>query len=68
MITISQYLSDVQTYLDSFSSEIKSTLHVSLPAIVTKFNAQKQTINEIVHQFFGKMHFSGGKMHCQYNF
>ena len=45
MITISQYLSDVQTYLDSFSSEIKSTLHVSLPAIVTKFNAQRQTIN-----------------------
>lgn len=45
MITLQQYLSDTQAYLDSLRSEIKATTHVSLPAIVTKFDAQKQTIN-----------------------
>lgn len=45
MITLSQYLSDTQSYLDSLKNDIKSTTHVSLPAIVTKFNAERQTIN-----------------------
>ena len=45
MISLQQYLSDTQSYLDSLKSEIKATTHVSLPAIVTKFDSQKQTIN-----------------------
>ena len=45
MISLQQYLSDTQAYLDSLKSDIKATTHVSLPAIVTKFDAQKQTIN-----------------------
>ncbi len=45
MITLQQYMADVQTYLDSLRGELKATTHVSLPAIVTKFDAQKQTIS-----------------------
>lgn len=45
MITIQQYMSDTQCYLDTVKNDIKATTHVSLPAIVTKFDADKQTIN-----------------------
>ena len=45
MITLNQFLSDTQSYLDSLRSEIKATTHVSLPAVVTKFDADKQTIS-----------------------
>lgn len=45
MITLQQYMSDTQCYLDTIKNDIKATTHVSLPAIVTKFNAEKQTIN-----------------------
>lgn len=45
MITLNQFLSDTQSYLDSLRSEIKATTHVSLPAIVTKFDPDKQTIS-----------------------
>lgn len=45
MITLGQYMGGTQSYLDSLKNEIKSTTHVSLPAIVTAFDSEKQTIN-----------------------